>query len=84
MAASKSTLELDLTPTERKMWTLLSDNKAHTREEMHACLWDESSDINSIRIHVSRLRPKVKEIGFEIIVQLVGFQRFYRRIPMHF
>lgn len=83
MAATESKIELsDLTPTEAKMWAVLSDNRAHTREEMHACLWDEEGSLNNIQMHVSRLRPKVARIGFEIIVQLRGFQRLYRRIPL--
>ena len=81
--AKGSQIELtDLTPTENRIWKLLSDNKAHTREEIHGCLWDEMSNLATIQYHISNLRGKVKRIDWEIILELRGFQKLYRRIPI--
>ena len=48
-----------LTPTERKILALLSDGLPHAREEIHSLLWDELSQRETIRYHISKLRKKL-------------------------
>lgn len=70
----------DLTPTERKMFRVLEDRKDHTREELHACLWDQEGSINNIQMHISNLRRKVAPLSMEILCVVRGYQHLYRMI----
>lgn len=65
------------------MLLLLSDEKPHTREELHACLWDELSQLTSIKPHIHALRKELNEQGDDIIVERSNLGFRYRLARGH-
>lgn len=64
-----------LTPTQKRMYDLLSDGLPHSRRELHACLWDEMSRLATIERHLSTLREKLAAVGEGVMaVNGVGYQ----------
>jgi DNA-binding response OmpR family regulator len=55
------------TPTEQRMLDLLSDGFVHTKEELKRCLWDELARIETVQVHISNLRKKLRPQGRDII-----------------
>jgi hypothetical protein len=64
-----------LTPTQRRMLSLLADGLPHTREELHACLNDEQADLSSIQGPISNLRKLMRPHGHDIICELHSHHR---------
>lgn len=62
-----------LTKTQRLMLNLLADGAPHTRQELHACLWDEDGSITNIRAHISNVRKLLRPIGEDIICMHFGY-----------
>ena len=58
--------DLGLTPTERRMYDLLSDGKPHSIKELLGCLWDELSGTGSVAVHLCRLRKKLRPKGKDV------------------
>ena len=57
----------DLTPTQRRMMTVLEDGLVHSLKQLHGCLNDELSDNGAVQIHVHNLRRKIARHGKSII-----------------
>ena len=64
------------TPTEKRIINLLSDGRAHSREEIHELLEDELSPLSAINYHITNLRSKVKGRG--LIILCVSVRRNLR------
>lgn len=58
------------TPTQRRMLTILADGKAHTRQELFACLSDDMADLSAIKWHLSKLREKLRPMGQDVICEI--------------
>lgn len=58
-----------MTPTQQRMLSLLSDGKAHSAEELHACLEDELSALSNVRAHVSNTRSILRSAGLTIVCE---------------
>jgi LmbE family N-acetylglucosaminyl deacetylase len=71
-----------LTPTQRKMLDLLSDGMPHTRESLHACLWDECGPLSNIQMHISALRKIVRQDGEDIVCVIFDQEPHYRHMRM--
>lgn len=71
---------MDLTPTQRKMFDLLSDGAPHSRKEMEACLWDEASTrpADAVRNQVTKLRGALLPTGLDIVVRGANGTSTYR------
>lgn len=50
------------TPTEKRIIDLLSDGLPHTRDEVFKCLWDDQSNLDAIKGHLSRMRDKAPHL----------------------
>lgn len=74
--------ELDLTPTEKRIYALLQDGERHTKEELRAVLLDEFTSVKVVPQHVRNMRPKLAE-GKIIVCELRGKTVFYR-LAYHF
>ena len=62
-------MDLKLTPTQQRLYDVLSDGKAHTFAEMFACIDDELSSRDNLHTHVTYLRRKLRTISQEIVVR---------------
>lgn len=70
------------TPTEQRMLEMLSDGMRHLREELHTCLWDEQSSLKAIRVHICRLRVKLRRFGEDLICETDGRRLYYRHVRL--
>ena len=65
----KGDIEIELTKNEMIIFSYLLNhqNKIVTREELMTTLWDNSEYVNdnALTVNISRLRNKLKEIGYE-------------------
>ncbi len=68
------------TKTETKILELLSDDRAHTREEIHSCLPDELGELGNIHTHIMNIRKKIRPIGQDIRYEQLGTKRYYRLV----
>lgn len=60
----------DLTPTEGRIFALLSDGLGHTFEELHACLDDELAESrDAVHNHVTAIRTKVGRQGLDVVTR---------------
>ena len=68
----KDDIEIELTKNEMIIFSYLLNhqNKIVTREELMTTLWDNSEYVNenALTVNVSRLRSKLKEIGYEDVI----------------
>lgn len=69
--------EEELTKTTAKMWKILQDGSFHTREQLHACLWDPLAEISAIQYHIHKLREVVGPHGLKIVAREVDGRRGY-------
>jgi DNA-binding response OmpR family regulator len=71
------------TPTERRILDVLADEQRHTFEELWGCLNDELAGRNTLSVHLSGLREKLKTKGRNIISirdSGVGYFQLTRRL----
>ena len=57
-----------LSPTEQRIYDLLSDGLSHNREELHACL-DELANSKALTVFVTHMRAKLRPKGEDIICE---------------
>ena len=70
---------LDLTPTEQRIYDKMLDGKPYSKLDLHACLWDERSNVNTVRFHLSKLRQKIKP-DRDVLVEYISGRLHYRLI----
>lgn len=56
-----------MSPTQKRILTLLSDSQVHTREELQACLWDKLGSPMNIHYHITCLRKRLRSRDQEIV-----------------
>lgn len=71
-----------LSPTQRKMLEVLADGLPHSREDLHACLWDRDGALSNIRAHISALRKHLREHGENIVCELHKRTIHYRHVRL--
>ena len=68
----KDDIEIELTKNEMIIFSYLLNhqNKIVTRDELMTILWDNSEYVNenALTVNISRLRGKLKEIGYEDVI----------------
>ena len=68
----KGDIEIELTKNEMIIFSYLLNhqNKIVTRDELMTILWDNSEYVNenALTVNISRLRGKLKEIGYEDVI----------------
>jgi len=68
------------TPIEQRIIDLLSDGLPHDRYDLLECLRDKQASLNSLAAAIMRLRPKVRELGQEIVTELFRGSIAYRHV----
>lgn len=66
-------------PVQRKMLEVLADGMPHTKEELHACLWDEQGPLSNIRAHICIIRKSLQPIGQDIVCEIRRNRKTYYR-----
>lgn len=54
----------------------------HPRAELLACLGDDQGDLTAMQMHISRLRPLIRQRGEDIICELAGRAIYYRHVRL--
>ncbi len=72
------------TPTQTRMLEVLSDGEPHSRQELHACLYDNDpqASLSNINNHITAIRAKIKPLGESILCVLVARQPHYRHVKL--
>ncbi len=70
------------TKTETAILALLSDGEPHTRAELRACLSDDMAAESAVRLHVMRIRRKLKPVGEHIVCEWVQRRCEYRHVRL--
>lgn len=69
----------NLTPTQLRIYQLLSDGERHTKPEIHACLDDELSGVSGVRVHIKNLRDKLPPDRI-ILCECASLTIYYRMV----
>ena len=71
------------TPTQQRLLKLLSDGMPHTRKELVKCLDDELTSLDTVNVHISYLRRKLRPIGQDIICEMgSSYKLGYRHVRL--
>ena len=73
---------VDFTPVQQRMLAVLADGLPHTREEIHACLWDERGAMSNIRFHISMIRKVLRPKGQDILIEYIKKKLHYRQVRL--
>lgn len=73
----EETQTVHLSPTHKRMLDILKDGAGHTRDELHACLYDEQGIGKNVHSHLTELRRRLKRRGEDVICEL-GTDRVFR------
>lgn len=68
----------DFTPTQNRMFNLLSDGSIHSKEELHACLDDELSEQNMVPFHICNMRKVIRPKGLDVVSERNAGYRLVR------
>lgn len=64
-----------LTAAQRKIMSVLSDGKAHSREELFQAMEDPQMDMKTLAWHIFRIRERLATIGEGIECGVLGHGR---------
>lgn len=71
------------TPTQQRIMDLLSDGQPHGRTELHGCLRDSLSEVQTIENHISHLRKVLRPRGEDIIcVRRIAIENSYQLVRL--
>lgn len=70
------TMTTDLTPTEQRIYDVLSDGLAHPSAQLFAVLGDDMTEVNTLSVHLFRMRPKLQRHGRDIVCRKNGFTSY--------
>lgn len=59
--------QIKLTPTERRIMTMLSDGYRHRKSELQTCLGDELATNGTLLVHIANIRKKLRIVGQDIV-----------------
>ena len=80
IAATRAVSVEGFTRLEARMLAVLADGLTHTREELHACLYDTEGPLSNIKAHLTSIRKKLRPSGEDIICQILQGTPYYRRV----
>ncbi len=83
MSPASAVMAPDLTRVQARMLALLSDGQPHSRESLHALLWDTDAPVGNIHTHISTLRKKLRPLGQWIVCEYARRTIHYRRIILY-
>jgi len=64
-----------LSPTQRRLLEVLLDGESHYRRELIRCLYDPNSGAESLKVHLSQLRSRIRPYGLDILCEYHGARR---------
>jgi hypothetical protein len=71
------------TPTQKRILAVLADGNMHLRVELEACIDDELADKDiGLRMHLSRLRVKLRPSGLDVIYRCVNKKHYYQKVRL--
>jgi DNA-binding CsgD family transcriptional regulator len=70
----------ELTPTQRKILSLLADGGAHAARELARLLPDDLGAVANVKPHLSRLRKTLRAKGEDIRCEIQGGAVRYRHV----
>ena len=70
------------TPTEYRILNLLKDGLPHHKTEVHKCLYDELSQLDSLAPHICRLRAKLLQRGETVVAVIRNKTTFYQHFRL--
>ena len=68
------------TNSERIFLTILSDGRQHTLNELLEALGEDAESIMNVRVHISKLRKKLRASSMGIICEPMGNDSSYRLV----
>lgn len=77
--------DLSLTPVQRRILTLLADGLPHSREELHACLYDDLGPVSNVGPHITALRELLAPLDQAILCTLPargGWKVYYQHVVL--
>ena len=69
-----------LTPTERRLYDMLSDGEPHTKEELQTCMSDTLTGQQVMQVHLVNMRPKIRSRGLGVLTQTIKGKLHYRMV----
>lgn len=69
-----------LTPTQRKLMSVLKDGQRHESEELRRLCLRINSSYNLLRVHIHTLRAKIQPSGKSVVCEVIGGKAHYRLI----
>lgn len=72
------------TPTQKIILKVLSDGQPHHKEELRSSMPDELCSIESLRVHITMLRKKLRPQKQDIICEIKNRRIFYRHVKLLF
>lgn len=60
-------MDVKLTPTEQRIYDLLSDGMPKPRAKVFECLDDELTAVDTLYVHVFNLRKKLRHLGRDVV-----------------
>jgi hypothetical protein len=73
-------LDVELTPTQWRILSLLADGQAHPAEELRHCLYDELGTNDNVRWHVFKLRQRLQSFSQDIVCRGRNTSLTYRLV----
>lgn len=70
------------TPTERRILDKLSDMREHTLKELRDCLDNKDAEVNTVYVHLMRIRGKIETQGQSIALIMRDRKRYYIMIEL--
>ena len=65
-----------------RMLAILRDGLPHTRQELHACLYDDCGAMSNIRCHLTLLRRVLRPKGRDILIEWINRRMHYRLVKL--
>lgn len=79
MLRRERSMKSRFTPTEQRIFNVLKDQMMHTTDEIRGQLSDELTSDDTIAVHISHMRPKVRP-SHEFISRRINGVLYYRYI----
>jgi hypothetical protein len=68
----------ELPPIQAAMLHILLDGGLHTQRELHRCLSDTLSPLSNVACHLTRMRKKLRPMGYDIVCRTVEGTTYYQ------
>lgn len=70
------------TPTQSRLLAVLADGLPHSRDELYGCLNDEQALPNTLNVHLTYLRAKLRQHGEDVMVRFIRGRPHYCHVNL--